>query len=148
MDKPQLQIITIWRIMLTLAVIVPAVLICLFLRVGSFAWTLAAAGLAALFLAAYLVYLPLFYKKMSFGVSDGKLVLKTGVFTTRVVAMPVPQIQFVTVIRPVLGRVFGLASVIAVAPGGRVAVRGLKAADAERLALVLNPGCGGGGGEP
>lgn len=137
MNKPQPQLLAIWRIMLTLAALVPAFLISLLLRAGSNAWVLSAGGLVLFYLLAYLVYLPMLYRKTSFGISGEKIVLVTGVFNARVIAIPLSQIQFTTVSRSPFGRLFGISAVIVTAPGGRISIPGLKAADADSLASVL-----------
>lgn len=139
MNKPQPKLLTIWRTELTLAAAVPAFLISLFLRTGSTAWTFTMCGLGLFYLAVYLFYFPALYKKMTFSVSEERIVYATGVFYTRVLTAPVSQIQFTAVSRSPIARFFGLASVIVIFAGGRIMISGLKAEDANRLAELLQP---------
>lgn len=145
MNRPQPQLLSIWRIALTLIAVPPAFLLSLLLRVGSNAWVFSAGGLVLSYLFVYLVYLPLLYKKTSFGISHEKIVFSTGVFNTRVIAIPLSKIQFVTVTRSVFSRLFGVSTVIVTAAGGRIAISGLNAADADNLALALRPSAAKGG---
>lgn len=146
MNKPQPQLLAIWRIVLTLTAFIPAFLVSLLLRVGSNIWALSAGGLVLFYLFMYLIYFPLLYKNTSFGISGEKIVYITGVFNARVIAVPLSQIQFTTVSRSVFSRIFGVSTVIATAAGGRVAIPGLKASDADNLALALRPCPPKGGG--
>lgn len=146
MNKPQPQILVIWRIILTLTALIPAFLVSLLLRVGSNVWMLLVSGLVLLYLSMYLVYLPLLYKKTSFGISGEKVVLVTGSLNTRVIAIPLSQIQFTTVARSVLDRLFGISTVVVTAAGGRIAIPGLNTADADNFVLALRQS-GANGGE-
>lgn len=137
MNKPQPQILIIWRLMLLTASLVPALLISLVLRIGSVAWILAEGIFALIFLAFYLGYLPMLLKNMSFAIQNGRLVVTTGVFSTRVIALPVSAIHFVSVTQSVFARMLGLYTVVAVTPGAKLRVYGLKSGDADKLALAL-----------
>lgn len=137
MNHPQPQILTIWRISLTLAAIVPAFLISLLLKRDSAAWMISVGFLALLYLAAFVVYLPLLFRKISYSVSGERIVYKTGVFYHRVITAPVAAVQYVSVSQSVIERMFGVASVVATFAGGRVMLGGLKTADAEQIAQLL-----------
>lgn len=137
MNHPQPQILAIWRIILTLVTVIPAFLVSLFLRSGSTAWAVSISVLALMYLVVFLVYLPLLYKKMSYSVSEERILYITGVFYTRVMSAPVSGVQYVSVFQSVFGKIFGLASVVATLAGGRIVISGLKLADAESIAKLL-----------
>lgn len=137
MNHPQPQILAIWRITLTLVTIIPAFLVSLFLRNGSGAWAVSIGVLTLAYLLTFLVYLPLLYKKMSYSVSGERIIYITGVFYTRIVSAPVSGVQYISVLQSVFEKMFGLASVIATLAGGRIVISGLKLADAESIAKLL-----------
>lgn len=137
MNHPQPRILAIWRITLTLVTMLPAFLVSLLLKRSSTAWLVSIIILALLYLFMFLVYFPQLYKKMSYSISDERIVYITGVFSTRVITVPVSGIQFVSVSQSVFAKMFGLASVIATLAGGRVVISGLNTNDAESIASLL-----------
>ena len=140
MNKPQPQAIVIWRILLFISTFAAAFLISVLFRIGSAAWLLLTCLLALAFLGIYIFYLPLLYKKMEFHIKNEKIIFNTGVFTNRVIAVPLPAIQFTTVSQTILGRLFGLSSVVITAAGGRMVIPGLKTGDAFALVQALKEG--------
>lgn len=139
MNHPQPSILIIWRMTLTLVAIIPAFLVSLLLRIGSTAWVYSICVLALIYLLIFLMYYPLLYKKISYSVSEERILYVTGVFYTRVVSAPVSAVQFVSVSQSAFARIFGLASVTATFAGGRIVISGLKLADAESIASGLKP---------
>lgn len=137
MNHPQPQILIIWRITLTLVAIIPAFLVSLLLRTGATAWVFSICILALIYLLIFLAYFPLLYKKISYSVSEERILYITGVFNTRVISAPVSAVQYVSVSQSVFARIFGLASVSATFAGGRIIISGLKLADAESIAELL-----------
>jgi len=137
MNKPQPQVLFIWRVLLVLAAFLLELLVSLVLGVGSAAWLGSTGFIALVFLAAYLVYFPLLYKSISFAIKEEKIIYVTGVFSRREKAVPLSAVQFVTVSQSILERVFGLSSVVITAAGGRIMIPGLKSADAQALAKAL-----------
>jgi len=138
MNKPQPQVLVIWRVLLVLAAFAAALLASVLLGVGSASWLIAICLIALLFLGYYLAYFPLLYKRMAFTIKNEAIVFTTGVFKNREISVPLSAIQFATVSQSVFGRVFGLSNVTVTAAGGRVVIPGLKTADAEALARALD----------
>lgn len=136
-NKPQPAILTIWRIALIFITLVPAFLTSLILRIGSVAWTVATGLWIFAFLAAYLVYLPIRYKKLAYGISGDNIVLVSGTFYTRVCSIPIAGIQFTALVQSWLDRFFGLSTLVINAAGGRISIPGLKTQDAKALADLL-----------
>lgn len=137
MNKPQPQLLSLWRAALVPAAFLPAFLISVILPVGSAPWITATGCLALLFLGAYLFYFPILYRRMSYSLKNGKIIVTTGVFSNRGIAVPLGAIQYVTVSQSIWGRALGLSNVIVTAAGGRLVIPGLKAGDAKELAEAL-----------
>lgn len=135
--KPQPQILTIWRLSLAIITLVPAFLTSVVLRVYSTSWLVATAAWLLAFLLLYLVFFPLLYKSLSYTLFDDKLVLNTGAINRRVIAVPLAAIQFVSVFRSPLDRMFGLSSLTVVMAGGHVTLIGLTVLDAQSLVGLL-----------
>ncbi|MCL2035597.1 MAG: PH domain-containing protein [Oscillospiraceae bacterium] len=138
MNKPQPQIVAVWRVQLFTAAFLSELLMSVILGVGGASWIILTSLIAIVFLAAYLVYFPLLYRQISFRIKEEKIIYTTGVFLGREKAVPLAAVQFVAVSQSILGRVFGLSSVIITAAGGRILIPGLKTSDAKALAEALN----------
>ncbi len=117
----------------------PAFLLSLQYRAATFAWCLAALLFVIIYMLIYLLYIPLLYKSVSFGVDGGRLILKMGVFRERRLILPLEHIQVVQINRDILCRMLGLGCVAASAAGAAVRVPGLTVPDAEDLARRLRP---------
>lgn len=135
--KPQPKILTAWRVLLTFAMLAPAFLNALLFPIRGQAWLGVSAGWIVLFLVLYLVYLPLRYQKLSFSVSGDRILLYSGVLYTRARSIPLRNIQYSTILRSPLDRLFGLCSLVVTAAGGRISLPGLRLPDAEALAKAL-----------
>lgn len=139
MNHPQPQIIAIWRILLTLAAMIPAFLVSLLFKSGSTVWIISIGTLALVYLLIFLVYFPLLYKKMSYSVSGERIIYKTGVLLNRIISVPVSAVQFVSVSQSALEKPFGLAAVSVTMAGGRIILSGLTLEDAQVLAKIIQP---------
>lgn len=135
--KPQLKILSIWRMILAISMVIPAFANALFFPFRSRTWLFVSLGWIALFLALYLFYLPLRYHKLSFTVGNERILLYSGALYTRIRSLPLRNIQYVSVYQNPLERLFGLCSLVAVAAGGRISLPGLRREDAEALAKAL-----------
>lgn len=135
--KPQPKILTIWRMSLTIAMVIPAFANALFFSPRSRVWLILSLVWLALFLILYLWYLPLRYNNLSFTVSGERILLYSGALYTRVRILPLCNIQYVSVYHNPIERIFGLCSLSAVAAGGRVTLPGLREPDAQSLAKSL-----------
>lgn len=135
--KPQPKILTIWRIVLTLCAVVPAFLNAILFPVPGRLWLWVSVVWIALYLAMYLVYLPLKYQKLTFSVSEERILLYSGVLYTYVRSIPLRNIQFTAITKTPFDHLFGLCSLVVTAAGGRIVLPGLREKDAEALSRAL-----------
>lgn len=138
MNKLSPKIITVWRAYLTLASLLPAFAISV-RYAGSFAWKIAAGVFVLAFVWMYLFYLPALFKSFSYGVGDGTLVLKRGVFRERSIILPKAAIQSVAVGGEPLRLALKLADVTVFAAGASGRIPGLPLEEAWALAEELKP---------
>lgn len=131
---PQPSLMSIWRALLVCATFLPAFVCSLFLRPGSTAWGIATGLWAAVFVGCYLWYLPRRFASLTLRVEENRFVLTTGVVRRVTRTMHFENIQFVSLRSSPLHRHYRLASVVMVAPGGRMVMPGLREEDARRLA--------------
>lgn len=136
--KPQPRILVIWRIHLAVSMAIPAFLNALFFRLSDPLWVWITLGWLLIFLALYLVYLPLRYRGMSFAVAGDKILVYNGVLYARVKSIPMGGIQFTTLWAGPLERMLGLCSLILSSAGGQAALPGLRRKDAEALVELLH----------
>ena len=134
MNKPSPKIITVWRVYLTLASILPAFAISV-RYAGSFAWKIAAAAFILVFLAIYLAYIPALYKSYSYDLNR----VASGVFRERTIVLSRETIQSVGVGVDPVGRIFGLASVTVYVAGARFVIPGIPLDEAFLFADELMP---------
>lgn len=132
--KPQPKILTIWRFFLVLFACIPAFGVSLVFPLGSKKWTAWSIVWILLFLLVYLVYLPMYYKRVDFIVNKELLTVRRGVIHYKVYSLPIAHIQYATMVENPLDRMFGLASLRVIAPGGSLYMQGLKKTDAQKLA--------------
>lgn len=141
--KPQRQLLTIWRVALAICAFIPAFIISLILEAPGAAWLALAALWLLLFLALYLIYLPMCFRALSFKIEGNTLIRRGGVVYSSTRSLPFSSIQYVTVTAAPLERIFGLRSLVAAAPGGRIVISGLTPKKAEELASAIMGDCHG-----
>lgn len=134
---PRPQIISVWRSVLICAALPAAVACSLFLKPGTLLWGVCSGLWILPFLFFYIVYFPLRRRRLSLEVEKGQLVMRTGVFYSIVRTVPYESIQFVGLRTSPLHKRWQLASLVVVAPGGRLLMPGLDAQEAQRLVRVL-----------
>ena len=137
--KPDLQILTVWRIRLLLVALVPSFFSAFFAPRINWVWWLSTAAWMAAFLYFYIFYYPIKYRKLSYGFNRRCLLIHCGVIYTRVKAVPLTSIQYATVASSPLERLFGVCSLFVYAAGSSVYIPGLPPADADRLQAFLTP---------
>lgn len=137
--KPQPRILSIWRILLTLVMVLPAFANALFFPARGRAWLIITIVWVIVYLALFLVYLPLRYNKLSYSVGNERILLYSGALYTNVRVLPLQNIQYVSIYQNPIERLFGLCTLVAVAAGGRISLPGLRRQDAESLAKALLP---------
>jgi membrane protein YdbS with pleckstrin-like domain len=139
MNTPSPKTLTVWRVRLTLLAFVPAFALSLRYDAGSLAWRVYARVFVFAFAGAYLLYLPALVKSRSYGRKNGMLIVNSGVFFARTVAMPQHSVQTAAITAGPICRMFGLASVIVSVAGFRVCIPGLPLENAKKLAAELSP---------
>lgn len=135
--KPQSAIQHVWRIVLVLASLPPALLLHLFFTPFTLWWYVGGAVWLLSFLFFYLVYIPVRYRNLSFSLSEEFLTVHSGVFSRRVRIMPIASIQFTVVWDSPLHRAFRLCALIVSAAGAHITLPGLTREDAKTLAQLL-----------
>ena len=94
--QPHPAVLTIWRLWLFLAALVPAFFASVFFRIGSGWWLFANACWLAPFLAVWAWYLPQRLRGYSYSLTDDRLILQSGVFGRRVKTVPRENVRFTT----------------------------------------------------
>ncbi len=129
--------IVVWRMRLTLAALVPSFCSALFFPVRNWIWTAFTALWAGVYLFLFVVYYPIKYKKLTFALDDRYLVIRCGVFYNRVKAIPLGNLQYMTLLAGPLQRLFRVCSVQFICAGGRVLLPCVGQADAHTLAQLV-----------
>lgn len=135
--KPQQKILTCWRIQLAIGMFIPAFLNALLFPFAQRTWIWLTCGWLAVFFALYLFYLPARYRHLSFSITGTRIIRTSGVFSPRTRSLPLQNVQFTVVTRGPLQRLFGLATLMVAAAGGRITLPGLIFEDAQALAEIL-----------
>lgn len=135
---PDKRLLLVWRINLVVLSIPFAFAIALLLKVGTFWWYLLSAVWVVLFLSCYLVYLPLFWKSIAYSMKENQIRVNSGVFLRRRRSMDLSSVQYLTLSQAPVSRLFGLASLIFSAPGGRLYLPGFPLDTARRLFEALS----------
>jgi membrane protein YdbS with pleckstrin-like domain len=117
--------------------ILPAFVIQVLFRFGSMAWLVGAGVWLAVFLLVFLVYLPLLFRRLSFVLQEKRITRRGGLIFHAIRSFPVAGVQYVTLVRNPLERMFRLTSVVLVVAGGRMLLPGLSEKDAKALADQL-----------
>ena len=137
--KPDLHMLTVWRIRLLLVALGPSFVSAYFLPRRGLVWWLFTAAWAGAFLYCYIFYYPIKYRKCSYSTTGEALLLHCGVIYTRVKAMPLTSIQYATVVSTPLQRLFGVRSLHVYAAGASLCLPGLPPEEADRLQRLLTP---------
>jgi len=119
------------------AALITAFTFSLVLAAPGYWWRFAAIIWAAVFLAIFCVYLPALYDAKAFSISKDKIVSNGGVFYKYAHSLPIPRIQYVSLITGPAQRVLGVCTVVVVAPGGKMLLSGLDKSDGESLVKLL-----------
>ena len=139
LKKPDLQILTVWRLRLLLAAILPAALLVIFASRRNLVWGLLTAAWTTGFLYAYIFYYPIKYRKLAYAINQSCLLLHCGVIYTRVKAIPLSSIQYITIASSPLERLFGIRTLLVYAAGSSLWIPGLPPEDALLLKRALIP---------
>ena len=137
-QKPDLHILTIWRIRLLLLAVVFSFLSAWFYPHRGWIWWLFTLGWAGGFFYFYLFYYPIKFRKLSYARNQDCLLIHCGVIYTRTRAIPFSAIQYTSTGSTPLERLFGVCSLIVVTAGSRVFLPGLPTQDAQELQRFLS----------
>ncbi len=146
-EKPDLRILTIWRIRLLLAAVLLSFLSAYFFsRINRIWWGFLLVWIL-LFFYLYLFYYPVKYRKLSYTLNKRNLLIRYGVFYNHFKAIPFTSIQYVTVVTSPLQRAFGICTLHAYSAGNMARIPGLLPQTAAQLQRALTPEAYA-GGEP
>lgn len=126
--RPRPQILTIWRLILTIGSAVPAFAISFFLK--GVAYKFAAVVWFLIFLGAYLFYLPTLYNSLVYIVEQNNVTVRRGVFYNNVYSIPMSAVQFTTITISPFSRLFGLVTLKVVSAGAKVSMPGMTLKEA------------------
>ena len=139
MKKPHIRVLWTWEIYtLLLAVLLGGICAVLFVLpiphwIG---WT-AAGVFAALILVLSLFYLPLSYRRRSYGIVDDRLVVKGGIIYIYCKTMPLESVKYVMSIRGPLEQLLHLTVLVVFSAGSLVIVSGLTEDEGEAMRQTL-----------
>lgn len=132
-QKIQRTMASIWRLRVTGAYVLIMLVTTYLFPMQTRIWAWLALLWSFLFLGMYLIYYPIKYNRLSYAVYHNLLVVNCGVIYTRVKAIPVENIQFITVSASWLMQYFHLCTLIIHGAGGSVHIPGIKVSDADAL---------------
>ena len=92
---------------------------------------------AAAIIFAALIYVPVYYKRLSYTLDEKYLTVNSGVIYFCSKTMPVKSIKYVTVIRGPLGQLFNMSSLIVFAAGSFLILPGLNYKKSKELQELL-----------
>lgn len=145
--KPQKKALWIWEGYLLLAALLPLTgTVVLFTApfpewmdwIAIAAWIFTGVWIA-LYLFFSFVYLPVYFHRMSYRLTDDRLEIHTGVIYTHHKVMPYASVKYLTSFQGPLERLWGLTSVTLFASGSFVVLHGLSVEDGEALRKRLFP---------
>lgn len=129
----------VWRIRLCLGALALSFLSALFFSPENLVWKIATGCWVAAFLALFVWYYPLKFRKLSYAAAGDILVINCGVIYTRRKSILVRNIQYISLVALPLHRVFGLCAIFFHAAGGYVYLPCIRRADGLLLQEMLTP---------
>lgn len=132
----------VWRIRLCVCALLPSFLSALFFAPGTLVWCILTGLWVAAFLALFLWYYPLKYKKLSYAASDDLLVIRCGVIYTRRKSILIKNIQYITIVTLPLPKLFGLCAIFFQAAGGWMYLPCVRRQDAQMMQELFTTGRG------
>lgn len=139
LKKPDLHVLTVWRIRLLLAAVAPSFLSAYFGANRNWIWWLFTASWTAAFLYFYIFYYPIKFRKLSYSLNKRCLIIHCGVIYTRVKAVPFSSIQYAAIGTTPLQRLFGITSLFVCTAGSSAYIPGLPPDEARELQAILTP---------
>lgn len=134
--RPRAQILSIWRLILTICSAVPALLIAFFLH-GT-AYMIATVLWFTIYLTVSLLYLPALYNSLVYIIEDDIVTLRRGVIYNNIYRIPVYAIQFTTLTISPFSRIFGLVTFEVVAAGARISMPGMTLKEARTFDKIIS----------
>ena len=142
--KPDPHLLTVWRLRLFLAALVPSFLSAFYYSPRHMVWQVFTGGWAGVFLLCYLWLLPLRLRRLAYSWEGGRLQLWHGIFYRHLRAIPLASVQTVCLASTPLERLYGLRRLQVTAAGASLVVPGLPLAQAAALQRELTPAPKGG----
>lgn len=143
-SRPRLAQLLIWQGWAVLSALVPSLTVSLLWAPGSPAWKLVTLGWVALWVLYLAVWLPLRFFRLGYRLEADRVLVTDGVLFSTVRIFPLAALQTASVSADPLQRLCGLRTLRLTAAGSEVALPGLTASEAMRLAGLLLEG----GGQP
>lgn len=142
MHKPSKRLLWLWETYMAMLLLVLAVIAVLlfFLPIPNWIGWLFTGAVLAVYLFYAVFYLPMSYRRKSYGVVDGRLVVKGGIIYAYNKTMPLESIKYVMTIRGPLEYAFKLTYVAVFAAGSFIFLSGLTPEEGEAIRLNLFPG--------
>lgn len=141
--KPQLHLLSIWRVRLLLCAFLPSFFSAYFIDRQGVLWWIFSALWVLLFLYFYIIYYPIKLRKLCYSGNDAYLLIHCGVIYTRIKAIPYSSIQYLSIASTPLERFFGICSLHLTMAGATASMPGLTRQQAHELHEALMPHDGG-----
>lgn len=127
----------IWELLWAFVTVLLFLLGIVLLRPYTWLWYTVLWTLGAIWVLGAFLYIPLYYFGMEYGVDDDVIVYRKGVFFPNTQILYRDRIAFVSVYRNPLTPLFGMATLVVSAAGGRIRILFLNVDRAEELAYLL-----------
>lgn len=137
LKKPDPRVLTVWRLRL-----IPAAALLLYLSIRLAAlpdilWLTFTGLWICVLLFLCLVYYPMKYKRLSYGMNSRTLIIYAGAISLRIKAVPFHAVQYTSILTTPLLRMFGICSLVFYMAGSRVTLPGLLIKEADNLRASL-----------
>ena len=143
-SRTRLAQLLIWQGWAVLSALVPSLAVSLLWAPGTSAWKLVTLGWVALWVLYLAVWLPLRFFRLGYRLEADRVLVTDGVLFPTVRIFPLAALQTASVSADPLQRLCGLRTLRLTAAGSELALPGLTASEAVRLAGLLLEG----GGQP
>ena len=141
MHKPNKRLLWLWEAYmgLLLLVLIVITILLLWLPIPSWIGWIFGGVVLSVYLFCALLYLPMSFRRKSYGIVDGRLVVKGGIIYAYNKTMPLEGIKYVMTIRGPLEYAFKLTYVAVFAAGGFIFLSGLTTEEGEAFRQHLFP---------
>ena len=133
MYQPGEKSISLWRVRAFLLALIPSVVCGVVWEFGSPPYLAATVVWLAVLLGALYLYIPLWNRSCRYQLEKDRVIAQTGVLYRQVRTIGRENIQYASVVQTLLQRVFGVATVVLHAPGGRTMLWDIELKEAMEL---------------